>query len=212
MAPIKKWLLLWLLLSYIVCLAPGPCFWTDLFAQSEPPVAAVKPAPAATPAVTPVVATKPVPLPAVKPSVKPSPAPAVKRAVKPAVQPVIAEPKVASERKPAPARLSRIIDSIFTQDRGAKEMLVHFALMCGVAFCFSRSFFAESRMVVSIIGSLAFVLLIAFSIEGLQELVPDYFHRGFAWSDIGFSLAGGTLGALAATLVSRLRVFTTRCR
>lgn len=46
----------------------------------------------------------------------------------------------------------------------------------------------------------AIIFVLAFVIEELQALLPASFSRGFGWDDIWFSVGGGFLGSIIATL------------
>jgi hypothetical protein len=52
----------------------------------------------------------------------------------------------------------------------------------------------------AMLQTLAAVALIAASIEVLQGMLPEWFRRGFAWSDIVASVLGGWVGAALACL------------
>ena len=96
--------------------------------------------------------------------------------------------------------LDRVLDAVLNDHRSVKELGAHFILMFGIAFCFVRVFNSSQF---STLRSLVFILLLALSIEFLQELLPTSFARGFALSDIWVSLAGGLLGALLGSLVKQ---------
>lgn len=89
-----------------------------------------------------------------------------------------------------------------------KQLLAHFILMMGCAFCLSKEI--SSRMPVTRFNSWAiititilFVLLLSFLIEVMQSLLPVSFERGFDWMDIVFSLLGGLLGGIITLVVNR---------
>lgn len=96
--------------------------------------------------------------------------------------------------------IAKVMAAVLSQRRHEKEHAAHFVLMFGVAFCSARSLFAGFRPLFSVIASLLLVALVALVIEGLQELLPDFFRRGFSWDDLWFSLMGGLLGALGGVL------------
>ena len=81
-----------------------------------------------------------------------------------------------------------------------KELVAHAILMGGVAYCLFRLINSTLEWLPSLLASIVLVLLISVSIEGLQGLLPETFHRGFSMSDIWASLLGSVIGSVAAII------------
>jgi hypothetical protein len=96
---------------------------------------------------------------------------------------------------------NRAISSFLTENVRTKEWLGHFIPMVGIGFWFLR--LPRVRRLdrwKGVLFSVLFSSLAALIIEFAQMLLPVWFHRGFAWADIGVSLFGGFAGALAGLL------------
>lgn len=122
-------------------------------------------------------------------------APKTESPARPAAEPLNTENLTRKTQRPAPSQTSAALRSLLNDHRKTKELGVHFMLMAGTAFCLIRLLRARTRGAAAL--TLLAVLVLASSIEGLQELVPRGFCRGFALDDIGVSLLGGLFGAAA---------------
>lgn len=80
------------------------------------------------------------------------------------------------------------------------EWTAHAILMAGVAFHLVPLFGGSARRLFLLMGTMVIILVIAFSIEWFQGLLPESFSRGFSISDIWSSLIGGLAGALLGSL------------
>ena len=81
------------------------------------------------------------------------------------------------------------------QNKTAKQWSVHFILMCGAAWSIAcRATSSRKGLFSAGISALSVAGITAVTIEGLQELLPDSFERGFSAGDIWISLLGGSLG------------------
>lgn len=81
------------------------------------------------------------------------------------------------------------------KNKSAKQWTVHFILMFGMAFSIARQARpGGSGFFEALIAALATVAITSTGIEGLQQLLPASFVRGFATSDIWVSCLGGAFG------------------
>lgn len=95
-----------------------------------------------------------------------------------------------------------IFYAFLTENVMLKERMGHFLPMVGFSFCLMRLQVSSLRgfLRCSIFSSLL-VGSLALGIEFLQELLPGYFHRGFAVDDVVVALSGGVVGCMAFGLV-----------
>jgi FlaA1/EpsC-like NDP-sugar epimerase/CheY-like chemotaxis protein len=102
-----------------------------------------------------------------------------------------------------PPAIKKEISDFLNENVKNKERLGHFLPMVGIGFCMMGLFRVRKAAVLkSVVWILFLTAMISLGIELLQELVPEYFHRGFALDDIGMALAGSLLG-IGLALISR---------
>ena len=88
------------------------------------------------------------------------------------------------------------------ENREFKQFFVHFILMIGLAFLFSKQLSKYISLKkgginwLNLFITFLFILVFSFVIEIIQAFLPDSFTRGFDLMDIGVSLLGGLLGGV----------------
>ena len=186
MPRLLTFLIIWIIIAFVTCLAPGPDV-LDQAIQSKANMRSVA-APQESFEQT------------NNSSLDDAPSGVLEStAVEPAHSPVSG---IHSEVHP---RLSfcKTLSVFFTENVKTKERLGHMIPMIGIAFCLIRLLLTRGwRWYAGLLAAWAFVFGLALSIELLQELLPESFHRGFAWDDIGFSMIGGLLAVLGGFLFS----------
>lgn len=85
------------------------------------------------------------------------------------------------------------------------EWAAHAVLMGAVAYHLVQVFGRSARGLIAVLYAVLGVLLIAVSIEGLQSILPESFHRGFSWSDVWASLLGGLVAGCVAMVFAGSR-------
>lgn len=166
-------LIAWIVIAYGVCLMPGPRYWQERLQEADAPCAGCRLSACAAAGADGAGATG-----AGAPS--------------------------GDERRPA---ADEALLDFMTDNVKPKERAGHFIPMAGIGFCMLRLLNARRRAAqrVSVAGRFGRVALVvvaaglmAFSIELLQELLPDWFHRGFAFDDMAYGTGGALFGALLA--------------
>lgn len=176
--------------AYTICLMPGPKYWEERLPPPPPPTGVAGGTPAIHTDDSAGVAGG-----------------------TPAIRTVGVPPAPESSQLDYKAPLR----SFLTENIKTKERLGHLLPMIGIAWCLIRLLLTRGwRWYAGLLAAWAFVFGIALSIELLQELLPEWFHRGFALDDIGFSMLGGLLGSLGGFLfltakerIDRERISTT---
>lgn len=93
----------------------------------------------------------------------------------------------------------KFLYTFFRENLALKGQLGHLIPMIGIAFFLAVAFrLSGMGYVYSICVTMAIIGSFSFFIEFLQELLPRYFARGFGWDDIGIALLGGFLGSAAS--------------